>query len=294
MKMLIVIFVACSVASFVYYFASVFEAESVKARLGLAKRYRIPNALLFNIASPAIWLMAEPISRIKLEKVRCYLSRRFVLAGIEEIMTVDQFFAFQLLLAAVFGFIGAIVPFLDDHLLVFVTMSALGFLFPLQWLSGLIKKRRLETIRAMPGVVDLLTLSVEAGLDFMAALQRVVEGSKENPFTMELKRMLDDMKIGASRAEALRHLSERCQIPAISSFTALLIQADRLGASVGPVLRAQSDKLRSDRFQRAERAGAAAAQKILFPLVFCIIPAVFIVIFGPMIVQFVTGGFKFY
>lgn len=105
--------------------------------------------------------------------------------------------------------------------------------------------------------------------------------------------MLDEIKVGASRAEGLRHLAARCNVSAVTSFTALLIQADKLGASIGPVLRAQSDKLRTDRFQRAERAGAAAAQKILFPLVFFIIPAVFIVIFGPIVVQFITKGFGF-
>ena len=95
--------------------------------------------------------------------------------------------------------------------------------------------------------------------------------------------------MGASRQQALRSLSWRANMPEIRSFSALLIQADILGASVGPVLRAQSDLVRTRRFQEAERKGAYAAQKILFPLILCIMPAVFVVIFGPILLNFVYG-----
>ena len=101
--------------------------------------------------------------------------------------------------------------------------------------------------------------------------------------------MLGEIQLGASRQQALRNFSFRTDMPETRSFAALLIQADILGASVGPVLRAQSDLIRTQRFQRAERQGAYASQKILFPLILCIMPAVFVVIFGPIALNFIYG-----
>ena len=143
--------------------------------------------------------------------------------------------------------------------------------------------------RALPYVMDLLTLSVEAGLDFVAGLYKVCEKAKKSPLVEELAFFLHEIQIGASRQQALRNLAFRCNMPEISSFSALLIQADILGASVGPVLRAQSDLIRTKRFQEAERKGALASQKLLFPLILCVMPAVFVVIFGPFLLNFIFG-----
>ena len=99
-----------------------------------------------------------------------------------------------------------------------------------------------------------------------------------------------EIQLGASRGDALRNFAWRVNMEVISSFVAILVTADQMGASIGPVLRAQSDLLRNQRFMKAEKAGAAASQKILFPLIFLILPAVFIMIFGPVILQFIYGG----
>jgi len=106
----------------------------------------------------------------------------------------------------------------------------------------------------------------------------------------EFGHMLKEIRLGTSRSDALRNLNHRLEIEEISSFTTLLIQADQLGASIGNVLRAQSDQLRTKRFQNAESAGARASQLILFPLIFCIFPAVFIVILGPTILNMLSQG----
>ncbi len=132
-------------------------------------------------------------------------------------------------------------------------------------------------------MMDLMTLSVEAGLDFIAAISRVVSFAKPGPLKDEFNQMLKELQIGTIRSDALRNLADRVQISELSSFATILIQADQMGSSIGPVLRAQSDLLRSNRFQKAEREGAKATQKLLIPLVFCILPAVFIVIMGPVI-----------
>lgn len=143
---------------------------------------------------------------------------------------------------------------------------------------------------ALPYVMDLLTLSVEAGLDFVAGIGKVVEKSKPSALIDEFRQLLQEIQVGNTRQQALRNLAFRVNMTEVSSFVSLLVQADELGASIGPVLRAQSDLFRTQRFLRAEKAGAAAAQKILFPLVLCILPAVFIIIFGPIALSFLYGG----
>ncbi|MEZ4819731.1 MAG: type II secretion system F family protein [Bdellovibrionota bacterium] len=106
----------------------------------------------------------------------------------------------------------------------------------------------------------------------------------------ELDIVLKEIRLGTTRSDALRNLGERLDIEEIASFTSLLIQADQLGSSIGMVLRAQSDQLQTRRFQNAETAGAKASQLILLPLVFCIFPAVFIVILGPLVIKFLVQG----
>lgn len=292
MKFLIYISAIISAIAFACFLVSFIEAQSARLRLGILKSRKIPNALLINITRPLWQSLASHFVNLKLVEYRRRLADAFIHAGVEELITIEEFWGFQIVMMLFFAVIGLIFPLIPHNIFSVLICACIGLVFPLSWLRGLAKKRRSEIIRSMPGIIDLLTLSVEAGLDFMAALARVAAGSEQSALVNELGRMLDEIRVGATRADGLRHFAQRCDVPAITSFSALLIQSDKLGASVGPVLRAQSDKLRSDRFQRAERAGAAASQKILFPLVFCIIPAVFIVIFGPLVVQFLTGGFK--
>ncbi len=147
--------------------------------------------------------------------------------------------------------------------------------------------RQMEIRFAMPYVVDLLTLSIEAGLDFMGAIGRVVEKAPDSPLIEELSIVLKDIQLGKTRAQALRAMSDRIDMQEMNSFVAVLISADQMGASVGTVLRAQSDSMRNERLTRAEKLGAQASQKILIPLIFFIMPAVFLVIFGPYILQMI-------
>ena len=155
----------------------------------------------------------------------------------------------------------------------------------------MIATRRKAIVRALPYTLDLLTLSVEAGLDFIAAIQRLIQRARPNALLTEFNHMLREIRLGTSRSDALRSLADRLQIEEISSFTTLLIQADQLGASIGNVLRAQADQMRTRRFQAAETAGARASQFILFPLVIFIFPAIFIIILGPVVLSFLKTGF---
>lgn len=164
-----------------------------------------------------------------------------------------------------------------------LVLIPLGFFFPLIWLNDQVTKRLHLITRALPYNIDLLTLSVEAGLDFAAAIGKVVEKGRQGPLADELGIVLKQLKMGKTREEALKDLAARINLPVLSSFVAALIQADRMGTSLGKILRIQSTQMRNDRTQRAEKAAGEAPVKMLFPLIFFIFPTVFIVIFAPIV-----------
>ena len=165
-----------------------------------------------------------------------------------------------------------------------------GFMLPDQIVKDLRKKRERAIVRMLPGSVDVLSLSVEAGLEFLMAIRRLVERGAAGPLRDELATILNDIKLGETRANAMKAFAKRIEIPEVSSFVSVLVQADALGASIGPVLQQQAERMRVERFQRAEKEGAKASQKILFPLVLCIFPAVLIVILGPVALNFIYGA----
>jgi tight adherence protein C len=138
-------------------------------------------------------------------------------------------------------------------------------------------------------VLDLLTLSVEAGMDFISALQRNCKSRSLDPLNEELLRMTKEIQVGLSRREALKSMAERVNQDDLRSVANALIQADELGVSIGEMLRIQSEQLRSRRFDRAEKLAAEAPVKMLGPLMLCIFPAVFIILLAPIISQAMKG-----
>lgn len=165
----------------------------------------------------------------------------------------------------------------------------LGLYYPILWLNDQVKKRHLQISRALPYNLDLLTLSVEAGLDFTAALAKVVEKGKAGPLREELQLVLKQLKMGKTREEAMKGMIVRVDLPSLTTFVTALIQADKMGTSLGKVLRIQSTQMRIDRTQRAEKLAGEAPVKMLFPLIACIFPTVFMVLFGPIVFQFFFG-----
>jgi tight adherence protein C len=171
-------------------------------------------------------------------------------------------------------------------------MMIFGYVYPSMWVKGCRSRRQMEIKLQLPFVIDLLTLSTEAGLDFIGALQKVVEKTRSGPLVNEIERMLQQIQLGTTRAEAMREWGWRIDTSEISSLVAVLVTADQMGSPLGAVLRVQSDLIRTQRFTSAEKKGAAASQKLLFPLIFFIMPAVFIMIFGPVILGFFGSGAK--
>jgi tight adherence protein C len=164
-----------------------------------------------------------------------------------------------------------------------VVCGILGFFLPDFWLSRRIKKRQKQILLAIPDTLDLLTISVRAGLGFDAALGKVVEKT-QTPLADEFQRALAEIRVGKARKDALRDVVARTNVPALTTFVGAIIQAEQLGVSISKVLQVQSEQLRIERRQRAEEAAAKAPIKMLFPLVGCIFPSMFIVILGPALI----------
>lgn len=159
-----------------------------------------------------------------------------------------------------------------------------GFMGPDFWLGSLIKGRQKTIQRALPDVLDLLTVCVEAGLGFDSAMNKVVE-KMAGPLTEEFKYALREMRMNKPRKDALRALADRVGVDDLTAFIVALIQADQLGVAIAKILRIQSEQMRVKRRQRAEEQAQKAAVKMIFPIAMCILPALFIVIFGPIGLQ---------
>ncbi len=201
-----------------------------------------------------------------------FVGLKVILAGVLLVMGV----AFNLLLLAGSG--------LGMRVLSIVALAGLGAYFPDFWLSRKITDRQKALERALPEVMDLLSVSVEAGLGFDGAIQKVAEKFRE-PIASEFSGYLKEIKLGKARADALRGLADRNSLPDLQTFVASIIQADQLGVSFAKVLRVQSEQLRQKRRQRAEERAAKIPIKIMLPLVLFIFPTIFIVILGPAVIS---------
>ncbi len=226
-------------------------------------------------------------------KIKEKYRRKLASAGLTEDMTTEDFYAFKLFLIIGFPIVFlALRQFMETDwpLSLIPVVAVVGFIYPDIWIKGKIETRQKELISGMPFCVDMLALSVEAGLDFIAAMTKVVDKAKPGPLTQEFEILLKEIKIGASRAEALRNMAWRVDLIQISSFCATLIAADSVGASIGPILKALSVEIRQKRSSQIEKDGATAATKILFPMMAFVVPSVLLMIFAPLVVDLVGGN----
>ena len=173
-------------------------------------------------------------------------------------------------------------------LIVCVGLSMLGYMIPNLIIYQIGYDRSKKMQKELPDALDLLTISVEAGLAFDAALARVARNT-EGPLASEFARVLQEMNIGVGRMEAIRALGERTHIPELKSFVTAMVQADAFGIPIAQVLRVQSTEMRVKRRQRAEEAAQKVPVKILFPLIFCILPTLFLIVMGPGVITMIES-----
>ena len=170
------------------------------------------------------------------------------------------------------------------RLLVLAGLCALGYHVPNVVLANAVQRRQASLRRALPDSIDLLTICVEAGQGFDAALAQVSKNTT-GPLAEELYRTLQEVQLGRSRNEAMRNLAARCDLPELSAFVLAMVQADVFGVSVAKVLRLQAGEMRVKRRQLAEERAMKVPIKVLFPVLFCIFPALFVVVLGPAIMR---------
>jgi tight adherence protein C len=193
-----------------------------------------------------------------------------------------------IVLAVALGFLGLLIGKAPLAFLFGIVGAGLGYMAPEFWLGGRAKKRSFAMVLQLPDALDLLTISVEAGLGFDAALAKVVE-KMEGPLVNEFRQALAEIRMGRTRRDALRDVVARAGAQPISNFIGAIVQAEQLGVPIAKVLQIQSQQLRIERRQRAEEMAAKAPVKMLFPMVGCIFPTIFIVILGPAIITVMSG-----
>ncbi|MDI6769847.1 MAG: type II secretion system F family protein [Anaerolineales bacterium] len=208
------------------------------------------------------------------------------LAGNPGRIDASSFLALRLVVAGLFGGLLFLIFLFSSNwpvsreLITTLIFTILGFFFPQLWLKSKIDRRQKEIRKALPDALDLLTICVEAGLGFDAAMAKVNE-KWDNELALALGRAIREIQLGKLRREALRDMSERIGIPEMTSFVAAVIQSEQLGVSMARVLRIQSDQMRVKRRQRAEEEARKAPIKMIFPLGIFIFPSIMIVLLTP-------------
>ena len=246
------------------------------------------------VVSPAIRGMAELIGRFAPQRNVEEMRHKLDLAGNPNGWTTSDLLGVRGM-AAVITMVIVVLPlyFLGVPPLQIILFTAvggiLGFYLPVFWLNTKIRSRKHEIQRSLADALDLLTISVEAGLGFDAAMVKVTE-KWDNELSRAFARVNAEIRLGKLRREALRDMANRTDVPDVGNFIAAVIQADQLGVSLAKVLRIQSDQMRVKRRQRAEEQAAQAPVKMLFPLVFLIFPSIFIVLLGPAVLIFSSQG----
>jgi tight adherence protein C len=233
--------------------------------------------------------------KIKNANYRKKVKKIILTAGLGRELNEDEFIGLQILWGLIFPLFLLVMNFsleLGLPLAAILGLGLVGGYLPQVHSKGMKKNRELSVRADLPFFIDLLALSVEAGLDFFSAIQKIVDKSRgtDSVLAEEFAAVLQDIKLGAAKTQALKEMGARLDMPEITSFVAVLVDAEATGASISQVLKDQSVQMRLERFVRAEKAGAQASQLILLPLMLFILPAVFIMVFGPMAISFMTGG----
>jgi tight adherence protein C len=245
---------------------------------------------LIEIFMPLIGIFAGVIAPFPLDKAREKIRIKLLQAGSPGSLSPDEFMGCRVL-ALIIG--AAAGLFIDTEVDLFpittMGLSVLGFFYPNIYVDGMIQKRRRRIFRDMPDFLDTLRLAVDAGLDLSSALAVCVEKGRQGPLLLELEKVERDIRLGRTRKEAFRAFADRLQMTEINSFVIALIQADQLGASIGPVLKIQAEVARTRRWQAAEVLVNKMPMKMLAPLVMLIFPASFIILFTPLLIQYMQG-----
>jgi tight adherence protein C len=294
--LLSILWACCVVAAVLYIGDAIRHIRYMTLADGRLQERRMPILirLLLPLTPNVMPFLRAPFFEKTLKKVE----RTIVSAGYENVIFAEELVSLQFL-SALTGLLGGYAGLsvgmswmVSGRVILLMTLilTVLGYFYPLLWLQQEKAARHKQIERALPHVLDLLTLSVEAGLDFMAGLRRIVDRRRLDPLGEELLRLFQEIKVGKTRRQGLRDLSQRVDNSDLTIVSLALIQADELGVGLGTVLRIQADQMRQRRFQRAEKAAHEAPVKMLLPLVVFIFPVVLIILGGPFLLQVFRSG----
>lgn len=245
------------------------------------------------ILSPLSGSVATRLARLTPRSIREMVGEKLAAAGGLQGMGANEFLLLILFLSFALPLITAMLAMVAGapvHQIVGFSLYAfaLGLYLPFFILNRKIKSRRRSMVRDLPDVLDLLTVSVEAGLGFDGALHKLSEKMK-GALVEEFSRLLNEIRVGVPRRNALVAMAGRCNLEDVSVFTTSLVQADQLGVGIGNVLRVQSAAMREKRRQRAQAAAMKAPVKMLLPLVMFIFPTIFVILLGPAVIQLIAS-----
>lgn len=243
---------------------------------------------------PILRRIAGITTKFTPEKQLQEVRHQIELAGLAGSMEPTSFLAMRIVATLAFGFLAFMVFFVlskatSNSVLYVIGGAALGYFLPTLWIKGKITRRQDGILKALPDALDLLTICVEAGLSFDQGMGKVYE-KWENDLAIAFGRVLREIQLGKIRREALKDMSDRMDVPDVTSFTAAVIQADQLGVSLTKILRIQSDQMRVKRRQRAQEKAHQAPVKMMIPMVLLIFPSLWIVLLGPAVVFLLDSG----
>jgi len=233
-----------------------------------------------------------PIARnSSFDMTRTQLREKIIMAGYENAIDADTFIAIRMLISA-FGIVAFGALTLAGNPLPGMVLGAALHFYPQVWLKKTIDNRHRSIQRALPNVLDLLTLSVEAGKDFLTSLRDILARRKKDPLGEELERTFHEIQLGKKRTQALKDLVGRVKQPDLTSVMNAIIQSDELGVSIAQLLKIQGDQLRAKRFQRAEKLANEAPVKMIFPIALFIAPAVMGIMLAPLAMKIAAVFFQ--
>lgn len=218
--------------------------------------------------------------------------RKLALTGVSYLISAEQFYAIRII-STLGGLALMYVALIMLHKTspgALVTGALIGLLYPLLWLNDVQAKRRKAVLKTLPAYLDFITMAVEAGLNMTGAINQAMDKGPPGPLKHEFYMVVRDLRSGLPRADALRRMEGRLQMAEITSMVGTVIQAEKMGASLGAALRVQAEQRRIERFQRAEKAAMEAPVKLIAPLMMFIFPVTFIVIGFPIVVKFLNSG----
>lgn len=246
------------------------------------------------VIKPMMQSLAALVQRTTPEQLLEQARHQLELAGVIHKMKPAQFVAIRLATTIGGGIVGFVMAGTSasgfgQKLLMIGGGIVFGYIMPQYMLTSKIRKRQEEVLKALPDALDLLTICVEAGLGFDAAMSKVAE-KWDNELSLAFTRAVQEMQLGKLRREALRDMANSLDVSDVTSFVAAIVQADQLGVSMAKVMRIQSEQMRMKRRQRAEEKARQAPVKIMIPLVFFIFPTILIVLLGPAVLQIRDSG----